>query len=148
MAKTPARCPALSRYQASEAGATRRGCRYPRLLSPHASSCPLTAMEKQSWRAGLASLAHLATGVAGPRRGLGNCCGIQGSSRGPQVWAGCRGGSDSLSQENDSATCWGAAGRSWVMHHFFIFQSHDHKFSQYSQSALKSSTKKAYKAQN
>ena len=115
MAKTPARCPALSRYQASEAGATRRGCRYPRLLSPHASSCPLTAMEKQSWRAGLASLAHLATGVAGPRRGLGNCCGIQGSSRGPQVWAGCRGGSDSLSQENDSATCWGAAGRSWVM---------------------------------
>ena len=82
MAETPARRPALSRHQASEAGAAGRGCRYPRLLSPHASPCPLTAMEKRSWRAGLASLAHLATGVAGPRRALGNRCGIQGSSRG------------------------------------------------------------------
>ena len=91
MAETPARRPALGKHQASEAGAVQSGCGYPRLLSPHTSSCPLTAMEKQSWRAGLASLAHLATGVAGPSHGLGNCCGIRGSGRDPQVWADCPG---------------------------------------------------------
>lgn len=83
MAETPARCPALSRYQASEAGAARRGCRYPRLLSPHASSCPLTAMEKQSWRAGLASLAHLATGVAGAQARIRQLLWDPGQQPGP-----------------------------------------------------------------
>lgn len=92
MAKTPDRCPVLVRHQASETGAARRGCGYPRLLSPHTSSCLLTAMKKQSWRACLASLAHLATGVLGPRCGLGNCCGMQGRGRDPQVWAGSPGG--------------------------------------------------------
>ena len=91
MAKTPDRCPVLVRHQASETGAARRGCGYPRLLSPHTSSCPLTVMKRQSWRACLASLAHLVTGVAGPRCGLGNCCGIQARGRDPQVWAGCPG---------------------------------------------------------
>lgn len=110
-------CPSPSPQQAP---GFRSGCHWAWLQVSEAPVSPCVSVP-----ANRDGKAKLEGGSGKPGSPGDRCCGAQARIRQPlwdprqqpglQVWAGCQGGSDSLSQENDSATCWGAAGRSWVM---------------------------------